>query len=58
MFELSVQRVATLVLITHDMELAGRCGRNVRVADGLVLDGAVPDSGEERSQTRLELAAT
>ncbi len=58
MFELSVQRMATLVLITHDMKLAGRCGRNVRVADGLVLDGAAPDSGEERPQTRLELAAT
>lgn len=58
MFELSVQRMATLVLITHDMKLAGRCGRNVRVADGLVLDGAAPESGEERSQTRLELAAT
>jgi putative ABC transport system ATP-binding protein len=59
MFELSVERKATLVLITHDMKLAGRCGRNVRVADGLVLDGAAPGSGgEERSRTRLELAVT
>ena len=39
MFELSRQRGATLVLITHDMNLAGRCQRNIRVADGLVMDG-------------------
>ncbi len=58
MFELSTRSKATLVLITHDMKLAERCSRNVRVADGLVLDGAAPDTGEERQQTRLELAAT
>jgi len=58
MFELSTRREATLVLITHDMKLAERCSRNVRVADGLVLDGAASDTGEERQQTRLELAAT
>ena len=38
MFELSARRNATLVLITHDMQLAARCRRNVQVADGLVLD--------------------
>ena len=40
MFELSTLRKAPLVLITHDRELAGRCGRNIRVADGLVMEGA------------------
>ncbi len=39
MFELSTQRRATLVLITHDMRLAGRCRRHIQVADGLVVDG-------------------
>lgn len=38
MFELSARRGATLVLITHDMQLAGRCRRNIQVADGLVVD--------------------
>ncbi len=38
MFELSRQRGTTLILITHDMRLAGRCRRNIRIADGLVLD--------------------
>ncbi len=40
MFELSDQRRATLVLITHDMRLAQRCRRHVQVADGLLVDGA------------------
>ncbi len=39
MFELSDQRRATLVLITHDMRLARRCRRHVQVADGLLVDG-------------------
>lgn len=39
LFELSSQRGATLVLITHDMNLAGRCRRHIRVADGLLIDG-------------------
>ncbi|MCP3871228.1 MAG: ABC transporter ATP-binding protein [Gammaproteobacteria bacterium] len=38
MFELSNRRAATLLLITHDMTLAGRCSRNIRVADGVLLD--------------------
>jgi len=40
MFELSTLRKATLVLITHDMKLAGRCRRNIQVSDGLVIDRA------------------
>jgi putative ABC transport system ATP-binding protein len=30
----------TLLLITHDPALAARCGRQVRIADGLIVDGA------------------
>ena len=44
MFELSTQRKATLVLITHDPQLAGRCRRNIQVADGLVIDGVAGGS--------------
>ena len=43
MFELSARRDATLVLITHDMKLAERCRRNIRVADGLVVDSVAAD---------------
>jgi putative ABC transport system ATP-binding protein len=37
LFELARAQGTTLILITHDMVLAGRCDRIVRVADGLVV---------------------
>ncbi len=37
MFRLGVERGATLLLITHDMMLARRCGRIVPMADGRIL---------------------
>src|SRR5262245_5060101 len=36
LFDLQHRRQATLVLVTHEMQLAGRCGRVVRMADGKV----------------------
>ena len=40
MFELSARSGTTLLLITHDEALAGRCEREVRIADGrIVADG-------------------
>ena len=39
MFELLDRRGSTLVLITHDAELAGRCDRVVRMQDGRVQEG-------------------
>ncbi len=47
-FELSRQRGATLVLITHDMSIAERCRRNIRVADGLLLDGKAARKATDR----------
>ena len=47
-FELSRQRGATLVLITHDMSIAERCRRNIRVADGLVLDSRAAREATDR----------
>ena len=38
MFELAQRRGTTLVLITHDRDLAQRCRRTVRMHDGLVSD--------------------
>ena len=40
LFDLSASRGATLVLITHDMRLADRCQRQIRVSDGLIQDTA------------------
>jgi putative ABC transport system ATP-binding protein len=36
LFGLQRRRQATLVLVTHDLELAARCGRLVRMADGQI----------------------
>lgn len=38
MFGLSRDRGATLVLITHDPDLAGRCDRVVQLVDGRIVD--------------------
>lgn len=38
LFELARSGGATLILITHDMVLAERCDRILRIADGLVVD--------------------
>jgi putative ABC transport system ATP-binding protein len=46
LFELARAEGATLILITHDLALAERCDRIVRVADGLVVS-------DERTQTSL-----
>ena len=41
MFQVQAERNMTLLLITHDAELASRCGRVVSMADGIVVaDGA------------------
>ncbi len=40
LFALQARAGTTLVLITHDGALAGRCDRTVRLVDGRILDGA------------------
>jgi putative ABC transport system ATP-binding protein len=42
LFQLHAQHNTTLVLITHDMKLAARCERVVRIADGLIVGEGVP----------------
>ncbi len=37
-FEINRERGTTLVLVTHDMELAGRCQRILRLKNGVVVD--------------------
>jgi putative ABC transport system ATP-binding protein len=41
MFDRQRETGATLILITHDTELAGRCGRVVEMRDGLIVSDAV-----------------
>jgi putative ABC transport system ATP-binding protein len=44
LFRMQAARGTTLVLVTHDTALAGRCGRTVRVSSGVIEDAglAVP----------------
>ena len=42
MFELADRHASTLILITHDPALAGRCRRMVRLVDGRILEGPRP----------------
>ena len=40
MFELNLERQATLILVTHDEAISRRCGRALRLAAGRLLNGA------------------
>ena len=42
LFDLADQRGATLMLITHDPILAGRCARQIRLVDGCIVDSDRP----------------
>ncbi len=43
LFDLTASHGTTLILITHDPGLAGRCGRKVQLVDGRIVDhGQVP----------------
>jgi putative ABC transport system ATP-binding protein len=39
LFELKIREQATLLLVTHDRNLAKRCDRILEVRDGLVSEG-------------------
>lgn len=40
LFDLNKQQGTTLVLVTHDEELAARCDQQIRLEKGVVIDGA------------------
>ena len=44
LFRLQAEQGTTLILVTHDAALAGRCGRRLRMADGRIsaADGSAP----------------
>jgi putative ABC transport system ATP-binding protein len=45
LFQLREEHGTTLLLITHDAELAQRCGRIVRLADGRIIEDAASAGG-------------
>jgi putative ABC transport system ATP-binding protein len=42
LFDMRARLGTTLLLITHDAELASRCGRQVRIADGRIAPDTMP----------------
>ena len=45
MFRLNRERATTLVLVTHDVAVAGRCGRKLSLASGrLIADEMLTDA--------------
>lgn len=44
LFELNAESGATMVLVTHDMDLAARCDRVLRLTDASLTDWQPPDS--------------
>ncbi|HMA16030.1 MAG TPA: ABC transporter ATP-binding protein [Kiloniellaceae bacterium] len=49
LFRLQAEHGTTLVLITHDPQLARRCERQVKLLDGLIVGDAGNDAGPEPS---------
>ncbi len=39
LFSLNKNKNITLIIVTHDHELAGRCGRQIRMKDGMIVEG-------------------
>jgi putative ABC transport system ATP-binding protein len=52
LFEMAARKNATVMLITHDMALAERCHRIIRLADGLVVSNAI--AAERRAALAAE----
>lgn len=50
LFDLQAEHGTTLVLITHDPQLAARCGRTVKLLDGLIVEDSTTERSNEDAQ--------
>lgn len=55
LFELNREHGITLIIVTHDEELAARCDRRVHIRDGLIVD--VVEAAAQSTATAVERAA-
>ena len=49
MFSLTEKHDTTLLLITHDVKLAGRCARVVTMRDGLLSEAPRAEAGQRQA---------
>ena len=52
LFDLHKVHGATLVLVTHDMDLAAMCGRVVRMSDGLIAHDSLAPAGRATAEAQ------
>ncbi len=59
LFNLNKERGVTLIIVTHDEDLAKLCDRIVRISDGKIIsDKSVSHSSREKASERIEKEAT
>ena len=48
LFSLNKEKGITLIIVTHDEELAAKCGRQIRIADGSIVEDAKVKKGGKK----------
>ena len=48
LFDLNKEKGITLIIVTHDEELAAKCGRQIRIADGSVIEDTKVKKGGKK----------
>ena len=48
LFGLNKEKGITLIIVTHDEELAAKCGRQIRIADGSIVEDAKIKKGGKK----------
>ena len=51
LFDLNKTKGITLVIVTHDLDLAAKCDRQIHIKDGQIIDEATDDTDEVKSAT-------
>lgn len=52
LFKLNREKGITLVIVTHDLELAAKCDRQIHIKDGRVVDDTDDTSGKKAKETK------